>query len=94
VAFASELLCRSRDLGRAFASAAVAVHNMHLYESTRDQAERLDIAMKTRAVIEQAKGILTSQRRCDAQEASTSSQPPPSGPIANCATSRRPSSTA
>jgi len=45
------------------------VHNMHLYESTREQAEHLDTAMKTRAVIEQAKGILMSQRRCDAEEA-------------------------
>ena len=60
----------ARHMSRAFASyAAVAVHNMHLYESTRDQAEHLDTAMQTRAVIEQAKGILMSQRRCDAQEA-------------------------
>jgi GAF domain-containing protein len=60
----------ARHMSRAFASyAAVAVHNMHLYESTRDQAEHLDIAMQTRAVIEQAKGILMSQRRCDAEEA-------------------------
>jgi GAF domain-containing protein len=60
----------ARHVSRAFASyAAVAVHNMHLYESTRDQAEHLDTAMKTRAVIEQAKGILMSQRRCDAEEA-------------------------
>ena len=60
----------ARHISRAFASyAAVAVHNMHLYESTREQAEHLDTAMKTRAVIEQAKGILMSQRRCDAEEA-------------------------
>jgi GAF domain-containing protein len=60
----------ARHVGRAFASyAAVAVHNMHLYEGTRDQAQHLDAAMKTRAVIEQAKGILMSQRRCDAEEA-------------------------
>jgi GAF domain-containing protein len=60
----------ARHTSRAFASyAAVAVHNMHLYESTREQAEHLDTAMKTRAVIEQAKGILMSQRRCDAEEA-------------------------
>jgi GAF domain-containing protein len=60
----------ARHVSRAFASyAAVAVHNMHLYENTRDQAQHLDTAMKTRAVIEQAKGILMSQRRCDAQEA-------------------------
>jgi GAF domain-containing protein len=62
----------ARQVARAFASyAAVAVHNMHLYQSTRDQAEHLDIAMQTRAVIEQAKGILMSQRRCDAQQAFT-----------------------
>jgi len=59
-----------RHISRAFASyAAVAVHNMHLYENTRDQAEHLDTAMRTRAVIEQAKGILMSQRRCDAEQA-------------------------
>jgi GAF domain-containing protein len=60
----------AKDVARAFASyAAVAVHNMHLYESTRELAENLDIAMRTRAVIEQAKGILMSQRRCGATEA-------------------------
>ena len=60
----------ARAVARAFASyAAVAVHNMHLYASTRDLAENLDVAMRSRAVIEQAKGILMSQRRCDANEA-------------------------
>jgi GAF domain-containing protein len=60
----------ARDKGRTFASyAAAAVHNMHLYETTRELAEHLDIAMRSRAVIEQAKGILMSQRRCDATEA-------------------------
>jgi GAF domain-containing protein len=62
----------ARDTATTFASyAAVAVHNMHLYESTRELADNLDIAMRTRAVIEQAKGILMSQRRCDATEAFT-----------------------
>jgi GAF domain-containing protein len=60
----------ARNVARAFASyAAVAVHNLHLYETTRELAENLDTAMRTRAVIEQAKGILMSQRRCDATEA-------------------------
>ncbi len=60
----------ARALARTFASyAAVAVHNLHLYESTRDLASNLDTAMQSRAVIEQAKGILMSQRRCDATEA-------------------------
>jgi AmiR/NasT family two-component response regulator len=47
----------------------VAVHNLHLYESTRELAENLDLAMQHRAVIEQAKGILMSQRRCTATDA-------------------------
>jgi GAF domain-containing protein len=60
----------ARQPAATFASyAAVAVHNMHLYETTRELADNLDIAMRTRAVIEQAKGILMSQRRCDATEA-------------------------
>ena len=60
----------ARELATTFASyAAVAVHNMHLFETTRELADILDIAMRTRAVIEQAKGILMSQRRCDATEA-------------------------
>ncbi len=60
----------AREMAATFASyAAVAVHNMHLYETTRELADNLDIAMRTRAVIEQAKGILMSQRRCDATEA-------------------------
>jgi len=57
-------------LARTFASyAAVAVGNVHVYETTRERAENLEIAMQTRAVIEQAKGILMAQRRCDAAEA-------------------------
>ena len=60
----------SKELARVFASyAAVAVQNMHLYETTRQLAENLDLAMQSRAAIEQAKGILMSQRRCDAAEA-------------------------
>src|SRR4051794_16308615 len=60
----------AKDVARVLASyAAVAVHNLHLYESTRELAENLDVAMRTRAVIEQAKGILMSQQRCTATEA-------------------------
>jgi GAF domain-containing protein len=60
----------ARDVAAEFASyAAIAVQNRHLYESTRELAEHLDTAMRTRAVIEQAKGILMSQRHCDAAEA-------------------------
>ena len=60
----------ARDLGRAFASyAAIGIANVHLYSGARQQAENLEQAMQSRAVIEQAKGILMAQRRCDAAEA-------------------------
>ncbi|MDT7569857.1 MAG: hypothetical protein QOE05_31 [Actinomycetota bacterium] len=57
-------------LAQSFASyAGVALANMHLYESTRTLAEQLQAAMESRAVIEQAKGVLMGQRRCTAEEA-------------------------
>jgi GAF domain-containing protein len=60
----------ARDMAKTFASyAAVAIANMHLYENTRALAENLQKAMEYRAVIEQAKGILMSQRRISAAEA-------------------------
>ena len=60
----------ARGLAPVFASyAAVAARNMHVYLSARDLAEHLDRAMQSRAVIEQAKGILMCQRQCDATEA-------------------------
>jgi GAF domain-containing protein len=60
----------AKETGREFASyVAVAVRNIHLYETTRERAMHLDAAMRSRAVIEQAKGILMCQRRCDASEA-------------------------
>jgi AmiR/NasT family two-component response regulator len=60
----------ARGVASRFAAyAAAVVHNLHLYETARELAEHLDSAMRTRAVIEQAKGILMSQRRCDATEA-------------------------
>jgi GAF domain-containing protein len=57
-------------LATSFASyAGVALANMHLYESTRTLAEQLQTAMESRAVIEQAKGVLMAQRSCSAEEA-------------------------
>jgi AmiR/NasT family two-component response regulator len=51
------------------AYAGVALANMHLYEAQGQVAEQLQVAMQSRAVIEQAKGILMGQRRCSAEEA-------------------------
>jgi GAF domain-containing protein len=60
----------SRTLANAFAaSAGVALANTHLYEAQTTLAEQLRNAMRTRAVIEQAKGILMGARRCTAEEA-------------------------
>ena len=60
----------SIELGKTFgAYAGVALANMHLYEAQGELAEQLQDAMLSRAVIEQAKGILMGERRCSAQEA-------------------------
>ena len=61
---------RSVELGTTFAAhAAIAVANAELYASTAERAEQLQVAMASRAVIEQAKGIIMSQRRCTPSEA-------------------------
>ncbi|MFJ8688641.1 GAF and ANTAR domain-containing protein [Micromonospora wenchangensis] len=55
---------------RTFADhAAVALANAHLYDSTATLAGQMQEAMRNRAVIEQAKGIIMGQRRCTADEA-------------------------
>lgn len=51
------------------AHAAIAVANAHLYESISTLAEQMQQAMATRAVIEQAKGIVMRDNNCTAQEA-------------------------
>jgi GAF domain-containing protein len=51
--------------------AAIALANAHLYESTSTLAQQMQTAMQSRAVIEQAKGIIMGQRRCGAEEAFT-----------------------
>jgi GAF domain-containing protein len=51
------------------ASAGVVLANTHLYEAQATLAEQLRAAMRSRAVIEQAKGILMGARRCTAEEA-------------------------
>jgi GAF domain-containing protein len=49
--------------------AAVALANAHLYDSTASLAQHMQAAMESRAVIEQAKGIIMGERRCSADEA-------------------------
>ncbi|MBB2944254.1 GAF domain-containing protein [Actinoplanes lutulentus] len=49
--------------------AAVALGNAHLYDSTVNLAQHMQAAMESRAVIEQAKGIIMGERRCSADEA-------------------------
>ncbi|MFC6022861.1 ANTAR domain-containing protein [Plantactinospora solaniradicis] len=49
--------------------AAVALANAHLYDTTATLAQQMQAAMESRAVIEQAKGIIMGERRCTADEA-------------------------
>jgi GAF domain-containing protein len=49
--------------------AAVAIAHTALYMTTSDLAAQMTEAMGSRAAIEQAKGILMGQRKCDADEA-------------------------
>ena len=58
------------ELARTFAGyAAVAIANAHLYHATAALAEDMRRAMETRAVIEQAKGILVAQLHCNPEQA-------------------------
>ena len=55
----------SVELAQTFAGyAAVAIANARLYQTTATLAENMRRAMETRAVIEQAKGILIAQQHC------------------------------
>ena len=49
--------------------AAVGLANAHLYETQATLAGHMQKAMESRAVIEQAKGIIMGERRCTAEEA-------------------------
>ena len=51
------------------AYAAVALANLHLYESQQRVAEHLEKALESRGVIDQAKGVLMGERRISADEA-------------------------
>ena len=66
-AFSSEeSLSAGRDVAEAI---AVAVVNADAHHRLGEQARNLQLAMETRAVIEQAKGVLMAQRRVDADAA-------------------------
>ncbi|WP_250036666.1 ANTAR domain-containing protein [Paractinoplanes maris] len=49
--------------------AAVTLGNAHLYDAKATLAQQMQAAMQSRAVIEQAKGILMGGRHCSAEEA-------------------------
>jgi len=60
----------SRELAGEFAEhAAIAVSNMYAYDTSRKTATQLQQAMASRAVIDQAKGIIMAERRVDADQA-------------------------
>lgn len=59
-----------RAAARQFAqSAAAAIANMHDYQTARDRADDLEIALQSRAVIDQAKGILMERDKLTADQA-------------------------
>lgn len=51
------------------AYAGVALANMHLFQAQLRVAENLKVALESRAVIEQAKGLIVGIRGCSAEEA-------------------------
>jgi GAF domain-containing protein len=66
-AFASpESLAAATDVAEAI---AVAVANAEAHHQLGEQARNMRIAMESRAVIEQAKGVLMAQQRVDAEQA-------------------------
>jgi GAF domain-containing protein len=48
---------------------AAAIANMHLYESSRSLLDHMRVAAQSRAVIDQARGILMAEHRCGPDEA-------------------------
>jgi GAF domain-containing protein len=61
---------RSRAAGAGFAPyAAVAAGNLYAYQSARTMADNLQIALESRAVIDQAKGILMERHKLTADQA-------------------------
>ncbi|MDP9388778.1 MAG: GAF and ANTAR domain-containing protein [Actinomycetota bacterium] len=65
-AFTDEDVALAQDLASV---AAVAVTNAALYESAAELASQLEEAMRSRAVIEQAKGVIMAHSHCGADRA-------------------------
>jgi GAF domain-containing protein len=60
----------SREAAQQFAPyAGVAVSNMHAYSSARELADNLQTAIESRAVVDQAKGILMERHKLTADQA-------------------------
>lgn len=60
----------ARTVARSVAAqAATAVHNLRVFDASRQLALQLEAAMASRAVIEQAKGVLMAQTGCGPDEA-------------------------
>jgi GAF domain-containing protein len=60
----------SRSVATRFAPyAAVAAGNLHAYQSARDMADNLQMALDSRAVIDQAKGVLIERYKLTADHA-------------------------
>jgi GAF domain-containing protein len=60
----------SRTLADTFANyAAVAIANAYLYSTTAALADQMSAAMQSRAIIEQAKGVLMARQNITAQDA-------------------------
>ncbi|PWR05589.1 histidine kinase [Micromonospora acroterricola] len=58
------------SLSQSFADhAAAAMANAHLYDTQVTLTQHMQAAMQSRAVIEQAKGIIMAERRCTADQA-------------------------
>jgi GAF domain-containing protein len=60
----------SRSAARAFGPyAAVAAGNLYAYQNARDMADNLQVALESRAVIDQAKGVLMERYKMSADQA-------------------------
>jgi GAF domain-containing protein len=60
----------ARDAAKRFARfAGIAVANMHAYQSARELADNLQVALESRGVIDQAKGVLIERYKLTADQA-------------------------